>query len=149
MNTRPSRRVFLQMRRKTLSVMTRPREGVPAAMTRKRGVLPTPSSMRLNTIRSLSGRRGREHRQFRLQNALAPILSPVVPQFVQGKARTLSSLSLPLWTPHAEPQMSQLIAAQCRRQLLRYTPQRSAGMSHKHFNFCILLLIGLHIQPFS
>lgn len=141
MNTRPSRRVLLQTRRRTLSVMTRPREGVPAAMTRKQEVVPTPSSMHLNTIRSLSGRRGREHRQFRLPSAHAPILFQVVPRFAQGKARTLSSLSLPPWTPHAAPQMSRLIAAQCRRQLLRYIPHRRAGMSHKHFNY-------LYIAPY-
>src|ERR1700722_19021015 len=140
MDSQPSR----QGRRRILSVTTRLGEGGLATTTRIGALAPTPSLMRLSTIHSPSGRRGRELRQFRLPSAHAPTLSPVVPRSAQGKASTPFSHSWLLWTTHESIQTSQLIVARYRRRLLQYTPQRRAGLSHKHFNLCILLLIGLH-----
>ena len=122
-------------------MMTRPREEASSTMTRRREIVATLSLTRLNTTRSLTGRRDRGLRHFRPPSAHAPTLSPAAPQLAQGKARTLFSLSLPLWTPRPSSQMNSLFVAQCRQQLLRYFPQRRAGFPQKlrkRFNFCIL-----------
>jgi hypothetical protein len=137
--------VFIQTRRRTLSVTIRLLEGVIAAVTETQiqEVPATHSSTRLSTTRSLSDQRGPGLRQFRQPSARAPTLSLVVPQFAQGKARMHSSLSLPLWTPHPPSQTTQIIVAQCIRHL-RYTPQRRARSTQelrKRFNLCIFQLV--------
>jgi hypothetical protein len=152
--------VSIQTRRKTLSMMTRLREGVLAAKSQLGEATATPSSMRLSTTPLPSGRRGRELRQFRPRppSVHAPTLPQVGPRFAQQeqeqqeqearKARMLSSLSLPLYVPHPSSQMSKIIVAQCGRHLLRYTPQRRVGMTQqlrKLSRLCILPFIRLFL----
>lgn len=125
----------------------RPREGVLGARRHLAEVTVTPSSMRLSTTLSPSGRRGRDLRQFRPRppSVHAPTLPQVMPQFAQQqqarKAKMLSSLSLPLYTPHVSTRMSKLIVTQWGRRSLHYTPQWMVGVTQrlrKHFSLCIL-----------
>src|SRR5258708_2174955 len=163
MEPRPSRWVSIQTRLRTLSVMTRPREEVLAAVTQIREVTATPSLMRLSTTLLLNGRRGRELRLFRPRppSVHAPTLPPVVPRFAQRqqhqqerqqrKARALSTLCLPLCAPHLSSRMNQLTVAQYRLQFLRYTTQRRVRLTEdlrKPFSLCILPFTCLHLIIF-
>jgi hypothetical protein len=151
------------MRRKTLSMMMRPREAVLAAKSQLGEVTATPSLMRLSTALSPSGRRGRELRQFRPRRpgVHAPILPQVMPQFAQQQrqeeeeetriARMLLSLSLPLYAQHPSFRMSKIIVAHCGRHLHLYTPQRRVGLTQKLrklFSLCISSFMSLLITIF-